>query len=97
MSGYHSVSVVADAIIKGNYDGDAKAALSACVATANKRDYEGIGQYIDLGYIPSEKTELRFPTRWNMLMTTGRLHSWRNIWAKQNFITNSSNARKLEK
>ena len=55
MSGYHSVSVVADAIIKGNYTGDAKAALMACVATANKRNYEGIGDYIDKGYIPSEK------------------------------------------
>ncbi|MFC5874458.1 alpha-1,2-mannosidase, putative [Chryseobacterium arachidis] len=55
MSGYHSVGVVADAIIKGNYDGDKKAALIACVETANKRDYEGIGQYIDLGYIPAEK------------------------------------------
>ena len=49
MSGYHSVSVVADAIIKGNYDGNAKAALKACVETANKRDYEGIGYYIDKG------------------------------------------------
>ncbi len=55
MSGYHSVSVVADAIIKGNYNGDPKEALKACVETANKRDYEGIGQYIDLGYIPAEK------------------------------------------
>lgn len=55
MSGYHSVSVVADAIIKGNYSGDAKEALKACVVTASKRDYEGIGQYIDLGYIPAEK------------------------------------------
>lgn len=55
MSGYHSVSVIADAIIKGNYTGDAKAALMACVATANKRNYEGIGDYIDKGYIPSEK------------------------------------------
>ncbi|WP_160139138.1 GH92 family glycosyl hydrolase [Chryseobacterium sp. c4a] len=55
MSGYHSVSVVADAIIKGNYNGDPREALKACVATANKRDYEGIGQYIDLGYIPAEK------------------------------------------
>jgi putative alpha-1,2-mannosidase len=27
MSGYHSVSVVADAIIKGNYNGDPKEAL----------------------------------------------------------------------
>ncbi|MDQ1806551.1 GH92 family glycosyl hydrolase [Chryseobacterium sp. CKR4-1] len=56
MSGYHSVSVVSDAIIKGVYTGDAKEALYACVATANKRDYEGIGQYIDLGYIPAEKS-----------------------------------------
>lgn len=55
MSGYHSVSVVADAIIKGNYNGDPKEALKACVATANKRDYEGIGYYIDKGYIPAEK------------------------------------------
>ncbi len=55
MSGYHSVSVVADAIIKGNYDGDPKEALKACIETASKRDYEGIGQYIDLGYIPAEK------------------------------------------
>ncbi len=55
MSGYHSVSVVADAIIKGNYAGDPQEALKACVETANKRNYEGIGQYIDLGYIPAEK------------------------------------------
>lgn len=55
MSGYHSVSVVSDAIIKGNYSGDTKAALLACVATANKRDYEGIGAYIDKGFIPAEK------------------------------------------
>ncbi|MCQ9637429.1 GH92 family glycosyl hydrolase [Chryseobacterium sp. WG23] len=55
MSGYHSVSVVADAIIKGNYTGNPREALKACVETANKRNYEGIGQYIDLGYIPAEK------------------------------------------
>lgn len=55
MSGYHSVSVIADAIIKGVYTGDVKKALEACVATAKKRDYEGIGLYIDLGYIPQER------------------------------------------
>lgn len=54
MSGYHSVSVVADAIIKGNYSGNALEALMACVATANKRSYEGIGPYIDKGFIPFE-------------------------------------------
>lgn len=56
MSGYHSVSVIADAIIKGVYTGDPKQALEACIATANKRNYEGIGYYIDLGYIPAERS-----------------------------------------
>ena len=56
MSGYHSVSVLADAIVKGVYDGDALKALEACVTTANHRDYEGIGDYIDLGYIPAERS-----------------------------------------
>ena len=56
MSGYHSVSVLADAIVKGVYQGDAEKALEACIATANKRNYEGIGYYIDKGYIPAEKS-----------------------------------------
>ena len=56
MSGYHSVSVLSDAIMKGNYTGDANKALDACIASANKRDYEGIGLYIDKGFIPSEKS-----------------------------------------
>ncbi len=55
MSGYHSVTVIADAIVKGIYNGDANTALDACIVTANKRDYEGIGDYIDKGYIPAEK------------------------------------------
>ncbi|MCO6163458.1 GH92 family glycosyl hydrolase [Flavobacterium sp. NRK F7] len=56
MSGYHSVSVIADAILKGTYTGDAEVALNACVTTARKRNYEGIGYYIDKGYIPAEKS-----------------------------------------
>ncbi|MES2829399.1 MAG: GH92 family glycosyl hydrolase [Bacteroidota bacterium] len=56
MSGYHSVSVLADAIIKGVYDGDANKALEASIVTANHRNYEGIGDYIDLGYIPAERS-----------------------------------------
>ncbi len=56
MSGYHSVSVIADAILKGTYTGDAEAALNACVITARKRNYEGIGYYIDKGYIPAERS-----------------------------------------
>ncbi|SCY80965.1 GH92 family glycosyl hydrolase [Flavobacterium caeni] len=56
MSGYHAVSVIADAIVKGVYKGDVRKALEASVATANKRNYEGIGFYTDKGYIPSEKS-----------------------------------------
>jgi predicted alpha-1,2-mannosidase len=56
MSGYHSVSVISDAIIKGTYNGDANKALDACIATAKHRDYEGIGLYMDKGYIPAERS-----------------------------------------
>ncbi|GGH11458.1 GH92 family glycosyl hydrolase [Mucilaginibacter phyllosphaerae] len=56
MSGYHSVSVIADAVVKGNAPFDAEKALAACVETARHRSYEGIGDYIDKGYIPDEKT-----------------------------------------
>jgi predicted alpha-1,2-mannosidase len=55
MSGYHSVSVIVDAIIKGVFTGDANKALEACIATATHRSFEGIGEYMDKGYIPSEK------------------------------------------
>jgi len=56
MSGYHSVSVLTDAIIKGVYNGDPEAALAACITTSNHRNYDGIGEYIDRGYIPVEKS-----------------------------------------
>ena len=55
MSGYHAVSVIADAIVKGNTPFDPNKALDACIATSNRRSYEGIGVYIDKGYIPSEE------------------------------------------
>jgi predicted alpha-1,2-mannosidase len=58
MSGYHSVSVIADAVIKGNTAFNADKALQACVATARKRSYQGIGSYIDLGYIPQEASSV---------------------------------------
>jgi predicted alpha-1,2-mannosidase len=58
MSGYHSASVISDAIVKGNTDIDAKAALKACITTARKKNYEGIGDYLQYGYIPSEKSNI---------------------------------------
>ncbi|HQY67200.1 MAG TPA: GH92 family glycosyl hydrolase [Pyrinomonadaceae bacterium] len=56
MIGYHSVSVVADSIITGNLTGtEANKALDAAVQTAKTRYYDGLGYYIDLGYVPEDK------------------------------------------
>ncbi len=55
MSGYHSVTVITDAILKGVYTGDLNKALDACIHTAKHRNYEGIGYYMDMGYVPAER------------------------------------------
>ncbi|GGK86471.1 GH92 family glycosyl hydrolase [Rufibacter glacialis] len=55
MIGYHSVSVIADAIMKGTYKGDANRALDACVATARQGYYDGLQYYMQLGYVPEDK------------------------------------------
>jgi predicted alpha-1,2-mannosidase len=62
MSGYHSVSVIADAVIKNNATFDVEKALAACVETAKHRNYEGIGYYMDLGYIPQDKNGVSVST-----------------------------------
>ncbi|MRG47365.1 glycoside hydrolase family 92 protein [Chitinophaga sp. SYP-B3965] len=56
MIGYHSVSVIADAIMKGNIKGfDANKALEACATTARYKKYDGLEYYMQLGYIPEDK------------------------------------------
>ncbi|ALJ00009.1 GH92 family glycosyl hydrolase [Rufibacter tibetensis] len=55
MIGYHSVSVISDAIMKGTYSGDANRALDACVATARQGYYDGLNFYMQLGYVPEDK------------------------------------------
>ena len=54
MSGYHSVAVIADAIVKELSGFDAEKALQACITTANTRYYDGLGAYIDKGYVPED-------------------------------------------
>ena len=56
MIGYHAVSVIADAHAKGITGFDADHALEACVATARHRSFEGLGDYIDLGFVPEDKS-----------------------------------------
>jgi predicted alpha-1,2-mannosidase len=53
MIGYHSVSVITDAYMKGIRDFDANKALDAMVASSEKNS-KGASYYIANGYIPSD-------------------------------------------
>lgn len=55
MSGYHAASVLADAITKGaNVNKDE--ALKAMVTTSNVKYLDGIGDYLEFGYVPFESS-----------------------------------------
>lgn len=56
MIGYHSVSVIADAIVTGNLTGpEALTALEASAQTARTRYYDGLEYYMQVGYVPEDK------------------------------------------
>jgi predicted alpha-1,2-mannosidase len=55
MIGYHSVSVIADAVMKGVYDSDLDRALEACINTAKYPKYDGLDYYMELDYVPEDK------------------------------------------
>ena len=54
MSGYHSVSALADAMVKGVLDSKEEA-LKAMTETATVPYYAGLGEYMGLGYVPFDK------------------------------------------
>ncbi len=56
MIGYHAVPVIADAIVKGIGGFDRARALSACITTARNGWYDGLDDYMNLGYVPDERT-----------------------------------------
>lgn len=53
MMGYHSVSVLSDAVAKG-LDIDKGKALEACVGSSNVDYYDRTGEYKEYGYVPSD-------------------------------------------
>ena len=55
MIGYHSVPVIADLIMKDLYKGDIDEALHACATTAKYAKYDGLGDYMELGYVPADR------------------------------------------
>jgi len=56
MSGYHGVSAVADALVKDVLKGQTEEALRAMATTSTVPYYEGVADYMKLGYIPLEKS-----------------------------------------
>lgn len=56
MIGYHSVSLLADAIVKNTTDIDVKKALEASVSSSNLKYYDGIEYYLKYGYVPEDKS-----------------------------------------
>lgn len=55
MIGYHSVSVIADAIAKGNDNFDKEKALKACISSSNLNYFDGLEYYKAKGYVPEDK------------------------------------------
>ena len=55
MIGYHAVPVIADAWMKGIRGYNADAALDAMVASASYAPYDGLGDYMQLGYVPIDR------------------------------------------
>ena len=55
MVGYHAVPVIADAYMKGIRGFDADAALQAMVDSASYGPYDGLAQYMELGYVPIDE------------------------------------------
>lgn len=56
MMGYHSTSVIADAMVKSVGDFDKERALQASVETANVPYFDGLGDFIAYGYVPDDKS-----------------------------------------
>jgi len=54
MIGYHSIPVIADAMVKGVRGFDAAKALKACIATATNPYYTGVNFYMKNGYVPED-------------------------------------------
>ena len=55
MTGYHSASVIAEAINKGLPGIDTEAAYKVMMQRAMDQNFEGLGYYRELGYIPADR------------------------------------------
>ena len=57
MIGYHAVSVIADAYLKGIRNFDINQAYQAMINTAKHSHYDGLADYMKIGYVPIDKED----------------------------------------
>lgn len=100
MIGYHAVPVIVDAYLKGIGDFNAEKALEACIATANRDDYRGIGDYKKLGYVPAYSDPKNGRTGlyrrpWSMPMMIIASLRWPRRWGRKRSPTNSLNVHRI--
>ncbi|MFV0377236.1 MAG: GH92 family glycosyl hydrolase [Mangrovibacterium sp.] len=55
MIGYHAVPVIVDTYEKGIRNYDIEKAFEAVVNSSNHKSYDGIGEYMQYGYVPFDK------------------------------------------
>jgi predicted alpha-1,2-mannosidase len=56
MIGYHSVSALADALVKGVADIEPSEVLAACVSTSTVPYFDALDSYVELGYVPEDRS-----------------------------------------
>ncbi len=56
MIGYHSTAVIADALVKNIGEFDIDRLLEASINTSTTSYYDGVGDYMKLGYVPEDKS-----------------------------------------
>ena len=101
MIGYHAVPVIVDAYLKGIGDFNAEKALEACIATANRDDYRGIGDYKKLGYVPAYSDPKKigrtglYRRPWSMPTMIIASLRWLRRWVRKRSPTNSLNVHRI--
>ncbi len=102
MIGYHSVSVLADAVVKGTTNADLNRILDACVHTAEVSYFDGLGNYIEMGFVPEDKSSnavsktLEYAYNdWciaQIAQKAGRMEVYKQFMARSEFYRNVYNA-----
>lgn len=89
MIGYHAVSVIADADVKGITGFDRKQALEACFNTSEAYYFDGIGAYISYGYVPEDLSGSSVSKTLEFAYDDWCIEGIRSRWEQEESLRNS--------